>query len=576
MRPSIDEVLVLNWGILYSSRHLFRVNQHKSSIEGMDIRDWKALAAHRRQSLLNKIPPGWHIRKSLANPIGPSVKRDVMNVPRESGILTQRELEITEKYDATALVEKLATSSFSSYEVTMAFCKRAAVAHQVTFCLTEIFFDEALARAQELDDHLAKTGKPVGPLHGLPVSLKDLYKVKGIDATICFIANLNEPPSNENSSIVDLLLARGAVLYVKTNLPQTMMSLDSDNNVFGRTLNPHNSLLSPGGSSGGEGALVAMRGSVLGVGTDIAGSIRVPALCTGIYGFKPTANRVPYGRLQSANRPGIPGIESVAGPVANSARDLHLFLNAVIQDDVWDIDESALHLPWRNLTPPSRPLRIGVITESDHQPIHPPVLRSLITAQSILSRAGHTLVELDGAGSLIHPSAVIAWKTLFVDTDPLPFHLIKQGNEPTINSLTNGTQNLVELSDYEPTLEALFQLNAQRSEMKVAFRRFYTEQQLDVILMPGNQSVAPPHDTYGVPEYTALANLLNFPAAIIPFLNANAEADKPFKRDVEYKLPYDATIIEGLPSHIQLMGKPLQDEQLQTIVELIDAILIEG
>lgn len=85
-----------------------------------------------------------------------------------------------------------------------------------------------------------------------------------------------------------MLLDLGAVLYCKTNLPQTIMTGDSDNNVFGRTLNPRNTALTAGGSTGGEGALLALRGSILGVGTDVGGSIRVPSVCNGIYGLRPS------------------------------------------------------------------------------------------------------------------------------------------------------------------------------------------------------------------------------------------------------------------------------------------------
>ena len=141
----------------------------------------------------------------------------------------------------------------------------------------------------------------MGPLHGLPISIKDSFCVKGLQSTVGYVEFLKHEPSKTNSALVELLLALGAVLYVKTNIPQTMMvSLravhsprifkianklqtgDSDNNIFGRTLNPHNTSLTAGGSSGGEGALTAFRGSILGVGTDIAGSIRIPALCCGV------------------------------------------------------------------------------------------------------------------------------------------------------------------------------------------------------------------------------------------------------------------------------------------------------
>ena len=116
-------------------------------------------------------------------------------------------------------------------------------------------------------DQIKSKGKPLGPLHGLPISVKDSFQVAGTEATIGFVSFLGEK-STSNSPIVDILLSLGAVPYVKTNIPMTLMTADSDNNIFGRALNPHNTMLNAGGSSGGEGALVAFRGSPIGVGTD--------------------------------------------------------------------------------------------------------------------------------------------------------------------------------------------------------------------------------------------------------------------------------------------------------------------
>lgn len=136
---------------------------------------------------------------------------------------------------------------------------------------------------------MREAGQLAGPLHGLPISLKDSFQVAGSPATLGLVGYLDHI-SQTNSSLVDLLLSQGAVVYCKTNVPQTLMAsctilhtafpvqvanslqtTDSHNNVFGRTLNPLNTSLTAGGSSGGEGALVAMRGSPLGVGTDVGG-----------------------------------------------------------------------------------------------------------------------------------------------------------------------------------------------------------------------------------------------------------------------------------------------------------------
>ena len=100
--------------------------------------------------------------------------------------------------------------------------------------------------------------------------------------------------------MIELLRQAGAVLYCKTNVPTAMMVAETVNNLFGRTLNPHNLATTPGGSSGGEGALICMRGSPLGVGTDIGGSIRIPAALCGLYGLKPSFGRFPTYNSRSA------------------------------------------------------------------------------------------------------------------------------------------------------------------------------------------------------------------------------------------------------------------------------------
>ena len=142
-------------------------------------------------------------------------------------------------------------------------------------------FDNALKRAKELDAHFSKTGTTIGPLHGLPVSLKDNFNIKGFPSSVGFCAWALEPMKHD-STIVGVLRDLGAVAYVKTNVPTAMMIAESVNNCYGRTVNPHNRALTSGGSSGGESALIAMKGSPLGVGTDIGGSLRIPAACTGL------------------------------------------------------------------------------------------------------------------------------------------------------------------------------------------------------------------------------------------------------------------------------------------------------
>lgn len=247
---------------------------------------WASIAKRKRQEQRDRIPDEWKLSPSAIVGQG----QNVLTFIQASGLLSNSELHITDARDATALIGELASGRIKSADVTRAYCKRAAIATQLTNCLTEIFFSDAIARANELDSYLSIHGKPIGPLHGLPISLKDSFNVRGYDSSLG-VAALCFRPAQANSPLVDLLISLGAVLYCKTNVPQTLSALDSHNNIFGRVLNPLNTALTAGGSSGGEGALLGSHGSPLGVGTDVGGSIRVPAMCNGLYGVKPSHGR---------------------------------------------------------------------------------------------------------------------------------------------------------------------------------------------------------------------------------------------------------------------------------------------
>lgn len=136
------------------------------------IADWRTLAASKRSAVANKIPSDWRLPSSQTAQYVETSTSSVLDVPRTCGLLTEKELELTENYDATALVEMMVKGEVKSIEVVTAFCKRAAIAQQCVNCLTEIMFDEALARARQCDDYLEREGKTMGPLHGLPISLK--------------------------------------------------------------------------------------------------------------------------------------------------------------------------------------------------------------------------------------------------------------------------------------------------------------------------------------------------------------------------------------------------------------------
>ncbi|RDW65947.1 uncharacterized protein DSM5745_09686 [Aspergillus mulundensis] len=532
---------------------------------------WQEKAKAKVSETQDNIPVEWRLPLSYSDVCSQDSHESVLDIPRRCGILSPRESDITESFDATALLEKLASREFSAVEVTTAFCKRAAIAQQLTSCLTEMFFETALRRARELDDYLLATGNTLGPLHGLPISLKECYNIAGVPTTMGFVSFLDRPANQNNSNLVDILLAAGAVLYVKTNIPQTMMTLDTHNNIFGRTLNPHRLSLTAGGSSGGEGALLAMRGSLLGLGTDIAGSIRVPALCCGVIGFKPSANRVPYGGITSVARPGTASIVPSAGPLCHTLRDAELLLKVVLGSSPSNIDDNALDIPWRVGVNQNPFLRVGVLGEDALYPLHPPMKRAIATALNKLEAAGHTLVDISDQMPSISTAKDIASRLFNMDPDRTALAYVTRGNEPFIPSLQS-TYDL-EGRAPEPQLLELYDLNVAKARLLTAMRRVFVDNKLDVIIGPAYQSCAVPHDTYGVATYTVFCNLFNLPACVIPFDKADSAKDAAFIRDVQYTPEYKPGEVEGAPCHIQLIGRTMRDEDLIRSAAIVDTVL---
>jgi amidase len=478
---------------------------------------WQTKVAQKQQQCRDAIPSDWRISPDvwqlLKTPLDKNPNRLIeLDIMRKTGILSDHEHSITEDYTVPQLLAELASGALTSVEVTTAFSKRAAVAQQLTSCLTETFFDRALERAKELDK-LRSEGKPLGPLHGLPISLKDGMQVVGTEATIGYVSFLGNK-STQNSPIVDILLGLGAVLYVKTNIPMTLMTADSDNNIFGRALNPHNTALNAGGSSGGEGALVGFRGSPLGVGTDVAGSIRIPSLCCGTYGFKPTTSRVPYGGQAIPGLAGWKPITAAAGPLANDFEALELFTKAIIDTVPATLDSTAIDVPWRRLeTNPKRKLRLGVLAEDPAFPLHPPVKRVLAEAADRIRAAGHELVPLSHEQGHVAQATEVATKIFTLETATARGHIAASG-EPAVPSVVaaqqapadGGKNSFVGDLSKLGKLEQYAALTVKRSEISEAWRRMWLDLKLDAVLAPSAQNTAVPHDTFGWPAYTAFVS----------------------------------------------------------------------
>ncbi|KAL1969215.1 hypothetical protein VTN77DRAFT_469 [Rasamsonia byssochlamydoides] len=496
--------------------------------------------AHRKQAQLDsRIPPEWKLPAQFIPPsmrLSPADsitkvdeyrndKVDLMEIPPQCGLLTPKEVEITEKWDVRGLLGEIASRRLSAEEVVRAFCKRAAIAHQLTRCLTEPLFASALERARQLDEHLQRTGKPVGPLHGLPVTVKDCFFVKGVDSSIG-IAALAFKPATQNAPLVELLLSLGAVLIAKTNVPQTMGFLDSCNHLFGRTLNPRNRQLTAGGSSGGEGVVVAMRGSMVGFGTDIGGSIRIPAMCNGIYAVKPSVGRVPFGGQESGQPAGKgrAGLQAVAGPLARSVADL----DAVMQEIVPRAElfgEDCIPGRWQSETAPlpespQRKFTVGILRSDGLIEPLPPVAKVLDEVAQTLRREGIEVVEVPTPPSMRKCQAT-AGRLMDVDGGGHMLDLLEKTSEPLMPWLAVPGRT----ARRRPlTVEQLYQLHAQRAQLEDEMRQMWSSsdnhngprRNIDAIICPVAPHPVPEIDRWNAVSYTSTFVLLDYPAGVIP------------------------------------------------------------
>lgn len=286
---------------------------------------------------------------------------DRTDVPKY--LLTTEEVVITQTAPEH-LVASLASGKYTSTTVATAFLRRAGLAQALANCISELLPEKAIARAKFLDDYFSKHGKPIGPLHGLPISAKEHIGMKDMGLNAGFISWWDHK-GEDDALVLKILYNAGCVFYARTTQPQTLMHLETSNNLYGVTVNPFNSQLTSGGSSGGEGALIALRGSCLGLGTDIGGSIRSPSANCGLYGLRPSSYRIPMTGLSNTMR-GQEQVVAVLGPLSTSLEGVKLFMKTVIRGKPWLNEPSLVPIPWRDqesyLTKPSgKKLKVGVI-----------------------------------------------------------------------------------------------------------------------------------------------------------------------------------------------------------------------
>ncbi|KAI2621857.1 amidase [Xylaria nigripes] len=524
---------------------------------------WEILAAKKRFHLLNSIPEEWRIPIYL---LPPDTQDDVMGFPESSGWFTEEELAITNS-SALELIPKLASGELKSESVTRAFCKRAAAAHQLVNCLSETCFQRAIETAKALDQRLAKGLGPVGPFHGLPISLKDNFNLLGLDSTVGLTSHIGDPAQYE-SELVNILVEAGAVVYVKTNVPTAMMIVETVNNTFGRTVNPRNRKLTSGGSSGGESALVLFKGSPLGVGTDIGGSLRIPAACTGIFALRPSSGRFPM----CGCRPGLPGqeaVQSVNGPMARSLAELAYYSRVVVDSEPWHMDPHCLPIPWRSVTLPPK-LKIAVMWHDGMVLPTPPVTRALRHTVDRLRAAGHELVDWSPEDQ---KEGTLLLARMFIADGGKSFALeLGKTGEPLRPELA--------AYGFSRELGAMecWHLNIERNELQKRYLDRWKAAGIDALLTPATPFSGVRNEKFKHVGYTGVYNVLDYTAIVFPTgVLVDAAVDLPSKNappflsdlDKVIRNEYDAEVVHGLPINVQLVAQRLEEEKCLEMCKVV-------
>ena len=255
-------------------------------------------------------------------------------------------------------------------------------------------FGDARREADQADA-AHRRGEQLGPLHGVPVTIKDQFHVAGLPTTFG-MARLADRIAEQDGPMVAALRGAGAIVLGKTNVPPALGAIETDNAVFGRTNNPWDLERTPGGSSGGDAALVAAAGIPLSLGADFGGSLRIPAAWCGVCSLTPTIPRLPIDRPPI--RTGFSLDLAQTGPLARTTADIALALRVLVDGVVAQPRGSTPPVPWRDLPETGvAALRVAVLPEIDGFTPSPAIRRALDEAAEALRAAGATVEVWDAA-----------------------------------------------------------------------------------------------------------------------------------------------------------------------------------
>ncbi|KAB5583823.1 hypothetical protein PHYPO_G00100060 [Pangasianodon hypophthalmus] len=285
------------------------------------------------------------------------------------------------------LSQQIRGGSLQPDAVLHAYMEKALEVNKKLNCATAVL-TESLKQLEDIESHKG------GLLYGIPISIKDNVDYEGYDSSCGVLTKLDDP-AVKDSVVVSVLKKQGAIPFIKTNIPQGLLNYECSNPIYGRTVNPCNLEKTCGGSSGGEGALIAGGGSILGLGTDIGGSIRIPAAFCGICGLKPTNNRISLQGLSSCVK-GVKTAMSAVGPLARDVESLALCMRALLCTDMFTLDPTVPPIPFnQQVYESSEPLRIGYYENDGYHQPSPSMSRALRETKELLEKAGHTLIPFN-------------------------------------------------------------------------------------------------------------------------------------------------------------------------------------
>lgn len=495
-------------------------------------------------------------------------------------------------------------------KILLAYIWKAVEVHQKLNCMTVPMFDEALEMAKSLDALPVKERS--GVLFGVPVSLKDNIDVAGIPSSLGII-RLADVKMSKNAPIVDLLIAAGAVPFCKTNVPQTMRSFECSNPLWGATENPLKEGYTPGGSSGGESALVAAGGSPLGVGNDAAGSLRIPAHFCGLYTLKSSSMRIPFVGTSKID-PAILVVRAVNGPITRRLEDISPFMEACFGKEN---SSDVVPIPggWKELSSKDKPkLKFGVAMWNRFMDATPACKRAVLQAGKALQAAGYEVIvfefpfNFDEVVRLLY-SAVGGDGGIFmkkcIGGEPVeevikPFFWIL-GMPSWIRRIFSLVSRVysdrrpgIFLSSFQSqSMAQTKSLLAQRESLIKTLDDEWIKLGLDALITPPMATCALPANSFphtsSASCYSFVWNIMDYCAGVIPVTTVDAELDKvdpskfskggtdPLKstRLLETEMEYfsDSSRTAGLPVGVQIITRRFQEAECLCAMKVVEEAL---